>query len=80
MLAAWAEKLGSNGKISLLSDGNGTFTQAMEMTVDLSAAGLGERSKRYSMLVEDGVIKQLNVEESPGKAEASSAETLLGQI
>ena len=80
VLAAWAKEVGTDGKITLLSDGNGTFTKALDMSVDLSAAGLGERSKRYAMLIEDGVVTQLNVEDSPGKAEISSAETLLGQM
>ena len=80
VLAAWAEVVGTNGTITLLSDGNGTFTRAIGLSIDLSAGGLGERSRRYAMLVEDGVVKQLNIEEAPGKAEASSAETLLSQM
>lgn len=77
VLDAWAEASGAKGKILMLSDGNGTFTRAIGMDFDGSAAGLGVRSKRYAMLVEDGVVKALEVEEAPGKMERSSAERML---
>ncbi|HUZ30964.1 MAG TPA: peroxiredoxin [Xanthobacteraceae bacterium] len=77
---AWKKATGAGGKIEFLADGNADFAKAIEMTFDGSAGGLGLRSKRYSMLVEDGVVKNFNVEESPGKAETSSAETLLKQL
>ncbi len=77
---AWKKSTGAGGKIEFLADGNGDFAKAMEMTFDGSAGGLGLRSKRYAMLVEDGVVKKLNVEEAPGTAEASSAESMLKQI
>ncbi len=77
---AWKKATGAGGKIEFLADGNADFAKAMEMTFDGSAGGLGLRSKRYAMLVEDGVVKKLNVEEAPGKAETSSAETLLKQL
>ncbi len=80
VLNAWARESGASQKIMFLADGSGDFARALGLTVDLSARGLGTRSQRYSMLVDDGVVKVLNVEEGPGKAEASSAETLLGQI
>ena len=62
------------------ADGSGDFAKALDLSVDLSANGLGFRSKRYSMLVEDGVVKKLNVEDAPGKAETSGADTLLKQL
>ena len=69
-----------SGKIEFLSDGNGEFAKALDMTLDGSGFGLGTRSKRYAMLVDDGVVKKLNVEEVAGKAEVSGAENLLNQI
>src|SRR5579872_7056153 len=80
VMEAWKKSTGAGGKIEFLADGNGDFAKALDMTMDGSGGGLGTRSKRYAMLVEDGVVKKLNVEEVPGKAEASSAEALLKQI
>jgi peroxiredoxin len=80
VLAAWAKASGADGKISFLSDGNADFAKAAGLEFDASASGLGLRSKRYSMLVEDGIVKKLNIEESPGKADTSSAEHLLEQL
>jgi len=80
VMNAWAKQSGAEDKISFLADGNGTFAKGLDLTLDLTERGLGIRSQRYSMLVEDGVVKQLNIEESAGKAETSSAETLLKQI
>jgi peroxiredoxin len=77
---AWKKSTGAGTKIEFLSDGNGEFAKALDLSLDGSGAGLGIRSKRYAMLVDDGVIKQLNVEEAPGKAELSSADNLLKQI
>ena len=77
VLDAWTKQSGSEGKIEYLADGNGEFARAVDLTVDASGNGLGIRSKRYAMVVEDGVVKTLNVEDSPGKAEVSSAENLL---
>ena len=74
---AWAKDSNAAGKILFLADGNGDFTKAVGLDFDGSGFGLGTRSRRYAMLVEDGVVKTLNVEESPGVAEASSAEELL---
>ena len=68
------------GHIDFLADGNGGFAKALGLDLNLSAGGLGLRSKRYSMLVLDGVVKELNIEPDPGKADLSSAEHLLGQI
>ena len=77
---AWQKASNAEGKIEFLADGNGEFAKAIDMTLDGSGNGLGLRSKRYSMLVEDGVVKKLNVEEAPGKAETSSADALLKQL
>ncbi|MFG1429135.1 peroxiredoxin [Roseixanthobacter glucoisosaccharinicivorans] len=80
VMGAWEKASGADGKIMFLSDGNGEFSQALDLTFDGSMAGLGVRSKRYSMLVEDGVVKSLNVEDVPSKADVSSAQAMLGQI
>ncbi|MBO0662016.1 peroxiredoxin [Jiella sp. MQZ9-1] len=80
VMGAWEKATEAAGKIQFLSDGNGEFTKALGLDIDLSVAGLGTRSKRYSMLVEDGVVKTLNVEDSPGQADKSSAEALLEQM
>lgn len=77
VLDAWAESTGAKGKILMLSDGNGTFTRAIGMDFDGSAVGLGVRSKRYAMLVEDGVVKALEVEAAPSDMDRSSAERIL---
>ena len=80
VMQAWAKASGGEGKIRYLADGSAVFAKAIGLDIDLSAGGLGIRSKRYSMLIEDGTIIQLNVEDSPGKAEISGAATLLGQL
>jgi peroxiredoxin len=80
VMTEWKKASGADGKIEFLADGNGDFAKTLDLTMDGSAGGLGLRSKRYSMLVEDGVVKKLNIEEAPGKAETSSAETLLKQL
>jgi peroxiredoxin len=80
VMDAWKKASGAEGKIEFLADGNGDFAKAIDMTLDASANGLGLRSKRYAMLVEDGVVKTLNIEDAPGKAEVSSAEALLKQM
>ena len=77
VLGAWSKVTGADGKINFLADGNAEFAKALGLEFDASAGGLGLRSKRYVMLVEDGVVKILNIEDSPGKAEISSAENLL---
>jgi glutaredoxin/glutathione-dependent peroxiredoxin len=80
VMGAWAESQSvSADDVLMLADGNGEFTRAVDLTMDASRGGMGQRSKRYSMLVKDGVIIQLNVEE-PGVFEVSSAEHLIAQI
>jgi len=78
VMAAWNERDGS-GDITMLADGNGAFTDALGLTMDGSKFGMGQRSQRYSMIVNDGVVEQLNVE-APGEYRASSAEHMLDQI
>jgi peroxiredoxin len=80
VMAMWAKETGGEGVITFLSDGNAEFAKSTGLDVDLSVAGLGIRIRRFSMLVEDGVVKTINIEEAPGKAELSSAENLLCQI
>lgn len=80
VLAAWAQSSGGDGKIRFLSDWDAGFTRAIGMDTDLSAGTLGTRSKRYSMIVEDGVVTALNVEDAPGQATRSGAAALLEQL
>ncbi len=77
---AWKKSTGAGGKIEFLADGNGEFAKALDLALDGSAAGLGTRSKRYAMLVENGVVKRLNIEDAPGRAENSGADNLLKQM
>ena len=80
VMDAWKKASGGEGKVEFLADGNGDFAKAIDLTPDGSANGLGLRSKRYSMLVEDGVVKSINVEEAPGKAEVSGADAMLKSL
>jgi peroxiredoxin len=76
VLDAWSKASAAEG-IEFLADGNADFVKATGLDMDGTGFGLGTRSKRYSMLVEDGVVRLLNVEESPSKAEVSGAEAIL---
>jgi glutaredoxin/glutathione-dependent peroxiredoxin len=76
---AWAKHAGVDGKIVMLADGNGEFARATGLMVDLSVAGMGMRSKRYSMIVDDGVVRNLNIENKSG-VNVSGAETILEQL
>ncbi|BAQ46943.1 MULTISPECIES: peroxiredoxin [Methylobacterium] len=76
VLEAWSKAAGAEG-IEFLADGNGDFAKAIGLDMDGTGFGLGIRSKRYAMLVEDGVVRVLNVEDAPSKADLSGAETLL---
>ena len=80
VMDAWAKQTGAAGKILFLADGIAAFTKAIGLSLDLTDRGLGLRSERYSMFVDDGIVKKLNVEDSLGKAETSGADALLGQI
>jgi glutaredoxin/glutathione-dependent peroxiredoxin len=77
VMGAWGKDQKTEGKVSMLADGSGDFVRALGLELDLSKNGLGIRSKRYSMLVDNGVVKSLNVEQQPGQVDTSSAETML---
>ncbi|AWN47321.1 peroxiredoxin [Methylobacterium terrae] len=79
VLEAWSKAAGAEG-IEFLADGNGDFAKALGLDMDGTGFGLGVRSKRYAMLVEDGVVRVLNVEDAPSKADLSGAETLLKSL
>jgi peroxiredoxin len=80
VMGAWAKATEAEGKMLFLADPNADFAKAIGLDLDM-AQGLGfSRSKRYSMIVEDGVVKALNVEDSPGKADASGADALMRQL
>jgi glutaredoxin/glutathione-dependent peroxiredoxin len=76
VMGAWGKDQKADGKVMMLADGNGEFTKAMDLELDARANGLGIRSKRYAMVVDNGIIKTLNVE-APGAFEVSSAEAIL---
>ena len=80
VMGAWGKAQGAGGKVTMLGDGNGDFTKALGLGFDGSGFGMGMRSQRYSMLVEDGVVKSLNMEPAGGKAEVSGAENMLKQL
>jgi len=79
VMGAWARDLKSDGKVRMLGDGDGTFTKAAGLTLDLTGRGMGLRSSRYSMLVKNGKVATLNIE-APGKFEVSDATTMLAQV
>jgi len=80
VMKAWAEATGAAGKITFLADGSAVFTQAVGLDRDLTANGMGVRSQRYAMIVEDGVVKALNVEDSPGNVTGSGAAAILALL
>jgi len=79
VMGAWGREQHTAGKVRMMADGSAEWTRALGLTQDLSAKGMGVRSQRYSMLVDNGVVKSLNVE-APGKFEVSNAETMLAQV
>ncbi|MFZ5442564.1 MAG: peroxiredoxin [Myxococcota bacterium] len=79
VMAAWGKSLGAIGKVRMLGDGSAEFAKKLGLENDLTAGGLGVRMLRFSMLVDDGVVKSLNVEK-PGKFEVSDAGTMLQQL
>lgn len=79
VMGAWGRDQKATGTVRMMADGSAEFTKALGLEFDLTAKGMGVRSQRYSMLVEDGVVKQLNLE-APGKFEVSNAETMLKQL
>jgi len=79
VMGAWARDQHSVGKIRMMGDGSATYTKALGLELDLTARNMGVRCQRFSMLVDDGVVKTLNIE-APGKFEVSDAETMLKQL
>jgi peroxiredoxin len=79
VMGAWGADNSAEGKVRMLADGNGAFAAALGLEMDASGFGMGQRSQRYSMLVENGTVKELNVEQGGG-FEVSSADYLLGQL
>ena len=77
VLTQWAKDSGAEGKITMLADGREDFAKELGLEIDLTARGLGVRSKRYSMVVDNGVVSVLNVEDAPPQHDKSSAATLL---
>jgi peroxiredoxin len=80
VLSAWEKARNVGGKVKILSDGNAEFTRALGLDFDGSAVGLGTRSKRYAMVVDDGVVKTLMIEDAPAQAEKSSAQAILATL
>jgi peroxiredoxin len=79
VMASWGRDQKAGGKVRMMADGNADYTKKLGLELDLTARNMGVRSSRYSMLVDDGVVKQLNVE-APGKFEVSGAEALLAKL
>lgn len=79
VMKAWADHVGTEGKVRMIADGNGELTKNMDLEFDISAAGLGVRNHRFAMVVEDGTIKSIDVE-APGAFEISSAEAQLAKL
>ncbi len=79
VMAAWGRELNALGKVRMLGDGSADLTKKLGLETDLSESGMGLRSKRFSMLVDDGVVKQVNVE-AKGKFDVSDADTMLKQL
>ena len=76
VMDAWGKSAGADGKVVMLADGSANFAKKLGLEMDLSERGLGIRSKRYAMIVEDGVVKALEIEDAPGSAEKSGAEAI----
>jgi len=79
VMGAWARDQKSSGKVRMLGDGSAAYTKALGLELDLNARGMGTRCQRFSMLVDNGIVKTLNVE-APGKFEVSDAGTMLKQL
>ncbi|NYT38811.1 peroxiredoxin [Allopusillimonas soli] len=79
VMGAWGRDQGVNGSVRMMADGSADWTRALGLELDLRGRGMGVRSQRYSALIQDGVVKQLNVEQS-GKFEVSDAQTMLNQL
>ena len=79
VMGAWGKSAGSDGKVTMLADGNGDFAAAVGLVMDGSGFGMGKRGQRFSLVVNDGIVEQVNVE-APGDFKVSSAEHMLGQL
>ena len=79
VMGAWGKSAGTEGKVTMLADGNGAFAKAVGLEMDGSKFGLGTRGQRFSMIIDDGVVTALNVE-APGDFNVSSAEHMLTQL
>lgn len=79
VMGAWGKSAEAEGKVTMLADGNGDFAKAVGLTMDGSKFGMGIRGQRFSMIVRDGVVAELNVE-APGDFKVSSADHMLGQV
>jgi glutaredoxin/glutathione-dependent peroxiredoxin len=77
VMGAWGRDQKTEGKVRMLADGSGDFVRALGLELDLSKGGLGIRSQRYSMLVDNGVVKSLNIEKQPGQVDVSGAEAMM---
>ncbi|MEL7428409.1 MAG: peroxiredoxin [Pseudomonadota bacterium] len=80
VMGQWAEASGKDAGIHFLADGSAAFTKAVGLDMDMSAFGMGVRSKRYAMIVEDGTVTALNIEDSPADAVASGAEAIIEKL
>ncbi|MEO1607985.1 MAG: peroxiredoxin [Pseudomonadota bacterium] len=80
VMDSWARETGAAGKIDILADGSADFAKKLGLEIDLSAHGFGVRSQRYSMMVDDCVVKLLNVEDAPPNHDITSAATMLAQL
>jgi peroxiredoxin len=80
VMGAWGKDQGVGDKVLMLADGSGEFTRAVGMELDLTGRGLGVRSHRYAMVVDDGVVASLKLEENPSQLGVSSAESILAEL
>lgn len=80
VLSQWGKDSGADGKVMMLADGSAAFAKAVGLDMDLSARGMGMRSQRYAMVIDNGVVTSLSIEDAPGKAEKSGAEAVLAGL
>jgi peroxiredoxin len=80
VMSAWSHAQNAEGKVTMLSDGNAEFSRALGMTFDGSGFGMGQRSHRYAMIVDDGVVTALSLEAAPGTCSVSSGEAILDSL
>ena len=80
VVSAWSERLGAGDRLSFIADWNSAFSKSLGMDMDLSAGGLGIRTKRFSMLVDNGTVQSVHVEENPGAVSTSGADVILAEL